>query len=156
MFKYLIFLVLIMSCDSVQQTDSSMQSDKEAEDSSGIALAAASLQGCYVARSEVDSAILKMDVNGNKVTGELSYDYFEKDKNRGMFEGVIIDSFIIADYTFQSEGVVSVREVVFKIQGHTLFEGFGDISMFGDTARFKNKAGLNYQLDHPFVKTICK
>lgn len=113
-------------------------------------------QGCYAWQSGKDSAALNLQVAGEKVSGTLSYNLFEKDKNRGTINGNIKDDLIIADYTFQAEGMTSVREVVFKIDGENLVEGMGDIDVDGDTARFKNKTELEFNTDRPFIKTACE
>ena len=146
MYKHLLLLLLLIACNSKPQKETAV---KEAVS------AVSNLQGCYLSASDMDSASLKLNVNGNVVTGELKYDRYQKDKNSGMLEGTIKDDLIIADYTFQSEGIVSVREVVFKITDESLLEGFGDIVMKGDTARFKDKTRLSFHGDRPFIKTIC-
>jgi hypothetical protein len=113
-------------------------------------------EGCYAWQSGKDSAVLNLQVAGEKVSGTLSYNLFEKDKNKGAITGNIKDDLIIADYTFQAEGMTSVREVVFKIDGGNLVEGMGDIDVDGDTARFKNKTELEFNTDRPFIKTACE
>lgn len=113
-------------------------------------------QGCYAWQSGKDSAALSIQVSGNNITGTLSYDLFEKDSNKGSIKGSLKDDVIVADYTFQSEGMTSVREVIFKIDGETLVEGYGDIDVEGDTVRFKSKTDLEYYTERPFVKTACK
>ncbi|MEO7800918.1 MAG: hypothetical protein ABIR81_02905 [Ginsengibacter sp.] len=113
-------------------------------------------QGCYAWQSGKDSAALNLQVAGGQISGTLSYNLFEKDKNKGTITGNIKDDLIIADYTFQSEGMTSVREVVFKIDGENLIEGMGDIDVDGDTARFKSKTELEFNTDRPFIKTACE
>lgn len=149
----LISIVFIAACNS--QTESTTENTKDTLKTSGEAIVA-SLNGCYTSVLKKDTATLKINENGNAVSGELSYNRFEKDSNKGLFKGEIKDSLIIGDYTFQSEGKSSVRQVVFKISGANLIEGYGDIEMKGDTATFKNLSELTYQPDQTFVKTDCK
>jgi hypothetical protein len=112
--------------------------------------------GCYEMRIGKDSAIMNLSINGNNVSGKLDYKAFEKDGNKGKFSGMLDSNKITAWYTFESEGIVSVRQVVFKINGETLLEGYGDFEVTGDTAYFKYPHTLNFETNHPFNKVNCK
>lgn len=149
----LISIVFIAACNS--QTESTSENTADTLKNS-TETSVPSLNGCYTSTLKKDTATLKIDENGSAVSGELTYNRFEKDSNKGVFKGEIKDSLIIGDYTFQSEGKSSVRQVVFKISGANLIEGYGDIDVKGDTATFKNISGLNYQMESPFVKTDCQ
>ncbi|MEO6134345.1 MAG: hypothetical protein ABIP35_04270 [Ginsengibacter sp.] len=111
--------------------------------------------GCYFSLLKKDTAKLQLSINGSQVTGSLTYIRFEKDSNKGSINGKVIDSLIVADYIFLSEGIKSVRQVVFKMKGNKLIEGFGDIEMKGDTARFKNIFSLKFLNAQPFKKIDC-
>lgn len=113
--------------------------------------------GCYISIFKNDTSNLNINVNNGHVWGKLSYKRFEKDSNSGILNGKVQDSLIIGDYSFKSEGITSVREVVFKISGENLLEGYGDmvITKNGDSAKFKNLSNLNFQEDQPFVKKEC-
>lgn len=157
--KSIIFFasILLASCNSQSTQDKTeainMDSDSVAENNAPAPLV---VPGCYAYILKKDSAFIKLDVSGNTVSGDLSYNLYEKDTNKGTINGHLQDSLIIADYTFQAEGMTSVRQVVFKIHGDSLTEGFGDIEMKGDTARFKNISQLEFQDQRPFIKTNCK
>ena len=101
-----------------------------------------------------DTATLDLVVAGLKVSGNLQYRRFEKDNNAGTMSGTLRDSLIRAYYTFQSEGMTSVREVVFLISDSSLLEGYGEIGVKDDTAKFLNLSDLKF-LPTPFVKTDC-
>lgn len=116
----------------------------------------ANISGCYASNVKKDSALLKLTISGTNVTGELSYHLYEKDNNSGTIKGSVKSNLIVANYTFQAEGMTSLRQVVFKMNNDTLVEGFGDIMMKGDTAEFKNISALQFQNDRPFLKTICR
>ena len=73
------------------------------------------LNGCYQMTLKRDTVNLQLNVNDTIVTGDLQYDFFEKDRNEGTLKGVLRNDIITGDYTFQSEGTTSVREVIFKI-----------------------------------------
>ena len=117
---------------------------------------AADISGCYLAILEKDTVHLQLKVNGTTVQGELAYDHFEKDDNRGTIQGEIKNNVITAYYSFQSEGSTSVRQVVFKVGKDKLNEGFGEIFMKGDTAVFKNINSLEYPSTQVFAKVPCK
>jgi len=110
---------------------------------------------CYSMVQNGDSAQLQLQTSGTVVKGNLAYHRNEKDNNNGSLEGIIRDSLIIADYTFQSEGKTSIRQVVFKMQADTLLEGYGDVDATGDTTKFKNVDQLQYMNNRPFIKTTC-
>ena len=118
----------------------------------------AQLNGCFISIFKKDTGRLDLHVNNGLVTGNLSYNRFEKDKNSGTIQGKIQDSLIIADYTFQSEDITTVRQVVFKMVGKNLTEGFGDIliNKDGDSAFFKQPLQLKFPGDQVFVRTECK
>ncbi len=62
--------------------------------------ATSSISGCYAMTNNKDSATMKLNENGNKVSGNLIINLFEKDKNSGTLDGIIKDGLLIADYTF--------------------------------------------------------
>ena len=66
------------------------------------------------------------------------------------------DSLLIADYTFESEGMTSVREVVFKLQGDTLLQGYGERTDQNGKIVFKQKEKLQYDKTFPFIKVACQ
>jgi hypothetical protein len=113
--------------------------------------------GCYISILQKDTAQLKIENNKGKVSGELSYNRFEKDDNKGVINGKIVDSLLIAYYTFKAEGTTSVRQVVFKIENNKLTEGFGPIiiTKSGDTARFDNLSHIRFDANSTFLKTDC-
>ncbi len=113
------------------------------------------LNGCYQMTMKEDTADLKITLRDSTVTGNLEYRLKEKDRNSGTLAGVLREGFIYADYTFQSEGVTSVREVAFKIEGDTLLPGFGDIREAGGKVVFTNRSALQYQHESPFIRITC-
>ena len=93
---------------------------------------------CYRYISKKDTILLQMEKMNDEVAGTLSYNYFEKDKNDGTFEGKMIGDTLFANYTFNSEDAVSVREVVFVKKGKQLVEAFGDVEEVDGKIQFKN------------------
>jgi hypothetical protein len=113
------------------------------------------LEGCYRMTIGKDTATLFVSYEGDSVKGALSYHWEQRDHNDGTIRGVLRDSLLVADYTFQSEGILSVREVVFKMYEDTLLQGYGEPVTVRDTVRFRDIGLLVYDSKHPFVKG-CK
>ncbi len=100
-----------------------------------------------------DTATLSLNTTGDSVTGSLSYHWYERDDNDGTFKGIIKnDSIILANYTFQSEGITSVRQVVFKIKDSVLLQGYGEQFTKNDTALFRDVNLVIFDTKNPFKK----
>ncbi|MNE98222.1 hypothetical protein D3C80_1967130 [compost metagenome] len=64
---------------------------------------------------------------------------------------------IIAEYTFDSEGMRSVREVVFvKRADGNIYEGTGEVMEKGGKMVFKDRSTLKFSPAMVFTKTDCK
>jgi hypothetical protein len=113
------------------------------------------LAGCYEMIFKRDTAQLNLDVKDTVITGTLNYHLYEKDKNTGTIKGVLRDNMIYADYTFQSEGTTSLREVIFKINDNTLVSAFGDLTEKQGKFIFRDKDHLQFQTANPFIKVAC-
>lgn len=113
------------------------------------------LPGCYEMTHKGDTATLQLAVQDSVVSGSLVYRLFQKDKNTGTIKGVLRDSLILADYTFESEGLTSVRELILKIEDTVLLQAFGDLQTKGNKVVFVNPAAVQYMADNPFVKLAC-
>lgn len=91
-----------------------------------------------------DELVLKLLREGDSVRGTLIYNLSEKDKNTGTVVGVFKGNLLIAEYEFMSEGVVSTRQLVFKVDDRALLEGFGDIEERDGKVIFKDVNKLQY------------
>jgi hypothetical protein len=83
------------------------------------------VSGCYEYNIGQDTIRLSLHVAGTKVTGDLFYDMYEKDKSRGTLIGNLKDSVIESNYSFNSEGMDSEAEVFFKFKNDSLYMGEG-------------------------------
>ena len=100
---------------------------------------------CYCFTTDRDTVYLVLDPPmGGKITGELSYDFFERDGNIGFIEGRVHGDTLIADYTFLSEGMVSVREVGFLLAEDQVIEGYGDVDYVDGRMVFWHKDSLDF------------
>ncbi len=110
--------------------------------------------GCYVFNDGKTFINLELKENGAVVKGNLTYALAEKDKNTGSFSGVVKADILLANYNFQSEGVQSMRTVAFKINGHKLTEGYGD--MTADGTRFAHPDSLSFSSNMTLEKGACE
>ena len=113
------------------------------------------LNGCYEMIMKQDTASLTLNVKDTTVTGQLDYRWYEKDRNEGTLKGVLRNDKIYADYTFNSEGMTSVREVVFKIQDATLLQGTGELTEANGKIIYRDANNLSYDTTNPFIKVAC-
>jgi hypothetical protein len=154
----LIFMGFCLGCgEAGNQTDTetAKTGDTAVVDDSYISTTPIPLDGCYSMIAGQDTATMRLNVVDSLITGDLSYRLMAKDRNDGSIKGVIRDSMIIANYTFRSEGMLSVRQVAFKLSGTALVEGYGELDATRDTVRFKDVKALNFQYDRPFIKVNC-
>jgi len=113
------------------------------------------VKSCYRYTKGNDTITLQTTTIGDKITGELVYDWFEKDRNSGKISGIVKGDTLITDYTFMSEGMESVREEVFLRNGNDLLIGYGEAEEKGDRWAYKNYGQLKFdeiQLTH----ILCK
>lgn len=154
---YLVFIALLflamISCNSNDGSTSAIIKDSLTNDSPSHALPK-SLSGCYSMIQQKDTVTLRINVSDSNVSGRLQYKWHEKDHNDGVIKGTLRNNRIVANYTFQSEGMNSVREVIFAIREDSLFEGYGEIVVKSDTARFANPSELTF-MKNPFIKVDC-
>ena len=99
---------------------------------------------CFRSSKGRNTIYLKFEKFPNVVTGELEYNFYEKDSNQGTIDGVLKGDTLIAAYTFMSEGKRSVRQVAFLIKDSTATEGYGDVKKRKDSILFKNIAALKF------------
>ncbi|MBZ4034598.1 hypothetical protein K6T82_07455 [Flavobacterium sp. 17A] len=112
---------------------------------------------CYTWKSNGSIVEMSFNVNSHQeVNGKLSYNLVGKDKNEGTLIGNMKGDTLVADYTFSSEGVSSVREVVFLQKDGTFIEGYGDIVEANDKVSFKDKSKLKFDQKNTLVKVDCK
>ena len=113
---------------------------------------------CYRAILQKDTVSLTLNIkNGQLSSGNLSYNFYEKDKNVGTLVGELKGDTLYADYTFMSEGISSVREVAFLKKDDSYVEGFGDvIDDNNGKVTFKDKKQLQFDGNVVLSKVDCK
>jgi len=111
---------------------------------------------CYLYVNKKDTASIKLQIKGEELTGTLHYNIFEKDQNNGTIAGEMKGDTIIADYTFDSEGLRSVRQVVFLKKEGKLYEGYGEMKEQNGKFTFVNRAKLKFNDHFTFNPVDCK
>jgi len=154
--KYIFFtlgaLFLFSSCQNTQEQKTTQEQ----------ASATATHQGqlsdtaqCFQFIQDKDTTQLSFNIQDHKVTGTLMYNLYEKDKNQGSIEGLIKGDTLIADYNFTSEGVSSIRQVVFLKQGDQWIEGYGEVEDKGGAVKFKDLSTLTFDNSRSLHKVNC-
>lgn len=150
----IVLCTVFVSCKKTTDTDPveiAPKAPKEAE------VKEPSGDQCYTSRT--NNSVVEMSINVNshqEVNGKLSYNIAGKDKNEGSLIGNMKGDTLIADYTFMSEGVSSVREVAFLQKDGTFIEGYGDVVETNGKFSFKDKKQLKFDLKNVLTKVDCK
>lgn len=110
---------------------------------------------CFAKMTANDTVILKFTARDTLVEGVLSYRYSEKDKNEGTINGVMRGDTLIADYNFISEGINSVRQVIFLKRNNRMIEGFGNVVDDRGKMVFENTAALTFDESLTLTATDC-
>lgn len=110
---------------------------------------------CYKAISGKDSVLLHLVITGNTATGDLAYSFFEKDDNTGTLSGELRGDTLFAEYTFQSEGQQSVREVALLRRADALVEGFGPVKDTAGKMVFVNRSALEFKGSFTYNAISC-
>jgi len=111
--------------------------------------------GCYSQISGRDTAMFQIENTKGSITGSLSYNIYQKDRNDGSFQGELTGDTLIGWYLFKSEGVMSVRQVAWRVKGNELLQGMGEMTERSDTMRFVNPDKLKFDNGRPFKKVEC-
>lgn len=143
--------IFAVSCQNKNTSDTSA-----GESGLGNEVSAKRSTNCYFYSKNRDTASLKLVTTGEKVSGELTYGLYEKDRNSGTIDGVVKGDTIIADYTFKSEGTQSKRQVVWLKKDGKLLEGFGEQEEVGTEMRFKTRSKLKFTGSIEFSAVDCK
>ncbi|RZK48913.1 MAG: hypothetical protein EOO99_08395 [Pedobacter sp.] len=109
------------------------------------------ITGVYYYQANGDSVRLHILQTSPQVSGDLIFALREKDRNTGTFTGQLENDILVADYTFQSEGMESVRQIAFKITATSAIPLYGDVEEKDGKIFFKSLKTL-----HPDPNMILK
>ncbi len=146
----LVFAVCALSCDQKKETEI----ESEEIDLKNEQPVVDSARECFLWTKGKDSITMEYTRKANNVSGKLRYAWFEKDKNDGTFVGVFDGDTLRADYTFQSEGMTSVREIVFVRNGEKLLQGNGEMTEKDNKVVFVDRK-LDFTNTIELSKTQC-
>lgn len=110
---------------------------------------------CFQYIKNRDTATLTINTENEELTGRLAYNLYEKDSNRGTIAGEMKGDTVIAEYTFDSEGMRSVREIVLLKKDGKFYEGYGDVEQRNGKTVFKNRSKLKFGDAIVFSETNC-
>ena len=111
--------------------------------------------GCYEFTQNNTKILMHLETDAETVTGELVYDFYEKDDNRGSLVGTMQGDTLFAVYTFRSEGTESRREVAFLAEGDRLTEGYGNSREVDGVVTFEDRRNLDFSSGTVLTKTEC-
>ncbi len=113
----------------------------------------ASMVGCYVATlgKDVYTLTITSEQRGT-VLGTVSFDNFEKDSSSGTFVGTYNDGLLVGDYSFQSEGMSSVRQLAFQKVDNGFVPGYGEVVVVDGRETFVDSTNLSYDNSTVFIK----
>lgn len=112
---------------------------------------------CFAMENSKDSIYLSITVTeDHMVSGDLSYNLYEKDSNRGEIQGRFSGDSLFADYSFNSEGQQSTREVFFLKTADGLKEGFGPIISKGNRTQFDDHQNLQINNNIVLQRVDCR
>ncbi len=141
-------VLMLISCKKEQEVS------VDAEASNFPAIAQPEFE-CFEFTTDRDTVTLKISHHGGEVGGDLVYDWFERDGNIGSISGGFSGDTLMADYTFQSEGMTSVREIVFVRKGNTMIQGNGDMEEKNGIVVFKDKSKLSFDNSIVLTQAEC-
>ncbi|MBO0933726.1 hypothetical protein [Fibrella aquatilis] len=110
---------------------------------------------CYAYSSAADTMRMTLNRTGNEVTGDLLYKLSGKDRNTGTITGTMHGDTLRAEYSFHSEGVESMREVAFLVNGDKLTEGYGPVTEKNGKMMFTPGASQTFDSKMALVKVAC-
>ena len=112
-----------------------------------------SVVGCYEAQLGKDLYSLAiLSQVGETFEGTLRFKNYQKDSSSGPYIGTYIDGILFGEYSFQSEGMDSLIQVIFKKSGDGFIRGYGDMNASGD--RFANLNNITYDSSVVFKLSI--
>ncbi|MBC7615221.1 MAG: hypothetical protein H7202_04070 [Pedobacter sp.] len=142
--------ILVIGVFTACQNNQSAQKDKEK------IISGATEQSCYTYTKNKDTASLMLIISGRIITGELHYQLFEKDSNKGIIKGEMRGDTLVADYIFNSEGKQSTRQVAFLRKNGKLIEGSGEVTEKNGKVYFRSTSDLKFGDAIEFTKVSCK
>ena len=100
--------------------------------------------GCFMNVTGRDTLVARLYRDGNKISGKLSFDNYQKDGSSGSVHGFLDGDIMKLSYAFASEGTNSVMDVFFKLEDSSIIRGIGKMDVKGDTAYYVDTSSIQY------------
>lgn len=150
---FLVFLIA-GSCKEAPKNQSETTPTSEVENKTSLPTLE---KTCYLYAKNKDTIKLMLKENKTLVTGEMVYNFFEKDGSHGTFEGIRKGDTIFADYNFEAEGTQSTRELIFLKKDDILLQGYGEVEVDDQhTTVFKKGAKITFDEKFPLTAVSCE
>ncbi len=114
--------LVAMSC---QRSNPEPETTIESTSERGTNTSEMKSEQCYMYVVGKDSIRLQLNRQGNRVSGRITFDNFEKDSSKGSVSGQKVGDTLKLVYDFESEGMQSKREMYFLETGGELRMGLG-------------------------------
>ena len=147
----MILYTLLFACGNKNET-SAVNQDKTEDIENKIFVPVTT---CYMGAMGKDTFQLTVAVKENEVTGNLAYLFHEKDRQKGTLDGYMAGDTLLANYTFNSEGQTSVRQVAFLLKDEKAIEGYGDVEEKDGAMVFKDVKSLQFGQGLNLTKVPC-
>jgi hypothetical protein len=134
-------VLLLFSCNNAEES-SVPTTDTIGTDSLPV-VPAINVQ-CYENQNGADTVQLRIADSSGMISGKLNYRIEGKDANTGSFLGKWYGDTLVAEYSFRSEGVRSVRQIAFLRKDSFLIEGFGPVIQENKHMKFKSRDSLSF------------
>lgn len=144
--------LLFIAC---QNNNSDTSSSEEASIDTNMVAVISNIE-CYSYINNRDTATLNFTNTNDTIIGELNYNLYEKDSNKGIIEGAMKGDTLMLNYIFSSEGRESVRQIVMLKKANQLMEATGEVEEKNGKFIFKNLSNLNFGKGIIFSKIDCK
>ena len=142
LFIILLFVCSLMACNNPE----SKEKNDSDQSNSG--------KTCY-AKFDRDTIQLSLLSTGDSVSGTLRYKLFQKDENNGSIHGNFRADTLFGEYVFQSEGMQSIREIVFLRKNGSLIQGIGPVEEQGNRQYFTDYKQIRFDSGIELKKSGC-
>lgn len=145
--------VAFLSCEKKQTETVSNNTNTPVEDNYTVEDESIGAKKCYIQGTGNDTLYVSLDDNLGTVSGRMYYKNHQKDSSFGDVVGSSNGDTIKVDYTFQSEGATSTREIWFLKKDGKLLEGIGNLDASG--TRYADYKKIKFDGGHVLDEAEC-
>lgn len=143
-FNIVALSAIILSCNKKAEETKVIKSDSVVTNEVDIPDSLQISSFCYLAANNKDSVFVSYDDNLGTVVGKMFYKNYQKDSSFGDIIGTADGDTLKLDYTFQSEGLMSSREIWFLKKNGELHEGIGEMDK-SSGSKYADYKKLNFE-----------